>query len=379
MARPFILRSAGFPAKLMDEINMPEAAQATDAALACEAAQGQMAADLGESLRVSFSQRRDSALRWKTAQKAFQKGRAFTAEELAACEDDAQLHARLSAWNAAVLNAADAQAHAASVFERELQGSRRALRALVANERFREAVFLSSPHMYEAGLQRFLASPLQPERCAEDKRTERQLVMYLQRVCTKNETTSFFGPIGYGRFGVEAGARPDSPRASAAWPVSWQQQTELGRRETFMAYWAVEALAAALAELPCVRLALKPQMPRSFKRMDKRTLFAAAQNKTVTLPSAWADLLDHVEQGDSVAALLQRHDPAVLETLEKRGLLKTSIGIPINETRTLEYLVCWVDALPADAQLLGWRTGLHRLLALKADFAGAGLAHAIPA
>lgn len=368
MASPFILRSAGFAARLMDGLNLQAAAQTTDAALAAETTLATLAAELTQSLRSTFASRRDSALRWKTVQKALAKGRAFEPMELEACADNPELQDRLVAWNAAVAAAAATHAQACSTFEAELEHARRALRVLVADPRFQEAVFLSSPHMYDAGLQHFLRSTHQPLRRAEDKRVERQLVMYLQRFCMKNETTSFFGPIGYGRFDADdkAAAMP------SAWPVRWHQPVALGRCETFMAFWAVDALAQALARLPCVRATLRPQLDRSVRRVGPASIYIAAQCKTVALPPAWAAMLDRIEQGDTVAALT-RDGTAVLDEMERKGLVRTAIPIPLAVTQTLEWLTRFVDGLPEHASLQPWRNGLLHLLETKQAFAAAGL------
>lgn len=369
MARPFILRSAGFAAATMDTLCMHQAAAATDAALQARDDLVALGARLQLDLRSRFAARRESMLRWKTVHKAFNSGRSFSELETDSCRDDAELHLQLMRWNESVRLAGEADAHAEASFAAGLQQARQALHALACDERFQEAVFLSSPHMYSSGLLKFVSSPPGQTRSADDKRLDRQLVMYLQRVCTKNETTSFFGPIGYGRF--DTGSAAD---AKTGWPVSWQQSVPLGCRHTFMAYWAVEVLAAGVSALGTVRTRLHARLQPGVRRASRTTLVIAALNRSVELPAEAADLLDAVQRGDDVQTLLLQHDSELLATMERRGLLQVGIAIPAGEVHTLEYLARQLDPLPDAADLRPWRCGIACLIELKNTFAAAGLA-----
>ena len=80
------------------------------------------------------------------------------------------------------------------------------LHELAGDPRVQEAVFLSSPSMYDNVWSRYLAATERPDN-ANFRRSERQVYTYLQRLCGKNETTSFFGPVGYGK-SVDDGTGP---------------------------------------------------------------------------------------------------------------------------------------------------------------------------
>ncbi|MBB4702384.1 lantibiotic dehydratase [Sphaerisporangium siamense] len=95
---------------------------------------------------------------------------------------------------------------ARATFDAELPARRTALRDLASDERFQEAVWLSSPQMYDRGLRGYVASDVTTARTSRTRSLERQLAGYLQRVSAKNETTSFFGPINYGTFTTPAPA-----------------------------------------------------------------------------------------------------------------------------------------------------------------------------
>lgn len=114
---------------------------------------------------------------------------------------------------------------------------RTVLRARAGNEEIRGAVFLSNPGMYAGMLRSYLARDQVPDN-ARFRRVERQIYRYLQRFCGKNETTSTFGPMGYGEVDAGEGIR-----------VEHRPQ----RRLVLMARWALDQLAAAVARDPGLR------------------------------------------------------------------------------------------------------------------------------
>ncbi len=98
--------------------------------------------------------------------------------------------ARLEAWKAA-------RAALEAAYPAEKERLRRRLHQLAREPDIQEAVFLSSPDMFDNVWARYVAQEPGPEN-ADGRRVERQVYSYLQRFCAKNETTSFFGPMGYG-------------------------------------------------------------------------------------------------------------------------------------------------------------------------------------
>jgi hypothetical protein len=106
-----------------------------------------------------------------------------------------------------------------------------ALRLVLRRADVQEAIFLSNPEVYRNMLVPFLDGPR--PRNARWRRASRQLYTYVQRLCAKNETVSFFGPMAYGtvRPGYGAALRTAVPR----------------RRRVYFAYWAAREVADAVA------------------------------------------------------------------------------------------------------------------------------------
>ncbi len=112
-------------------------------------------------------------------------------------------------------------------FEAEEQRAAASLRAVSQLERFREAVASSSPPVFQ---------DLEKDRWTA--RVERQVGSYIQRLCAKNETMSFFGPINYGRCSAEL---PDGTR------LSWSGPEVLKGRRTYAASWLVQGVMKRIA------------------------------------------------------------------------------------------------------------------------------------
>jgi hypothetical protein len=77
-----------------------------------------------------------------------------------------------------------------------------------------------------------------------NKRLERQLAAYLQRLCTKNETISFFGPINYGV--CEAKSEPSTVH------IEWRDPLSLRARRAHPASWLIRGLVDQIAFSPVV-------------------------------------------------------------------------------------------------------------------------------
>ncbi len=96
--------------------------------------------------------------------------------------------------------------------------------------RLQEAVASSSPPVY-----------LDLVAGRWSSRMERQLASYLQRLCGKNETMSFFGPINYGLLVPGAGEGID---------FQWPGPEVLRARNTYVAAWLAQGLARQISRDP---------------------------------------------------------------------------------------------------------------------------------
>lgn len=217
-------------------------------------------------------------------------------------------------------------------FEKELMVNRGELKKIYLEvEGLQEAVFLSSPNAYENGIKSFLTSEIGKTRINSQRRKERLAAIYLQRLVSKNETASFYGPTNYGTYTMKSG--------------DLEIKTTGGiRRQLFIAYWAVQALAEIIAEDPMIQPYLKPKLSPFIKR-NKNELINASNGKRIKLPSAYLKIV-HETNGiktiqDIALSTEQSLDEClkrVLKLKEKRLIIlgldfATSVFEPFEELK----------------------------------------------
>ena len=203
----FVLRHAGLPFDLLEEFAAPAGLlSAADALL-----------DAEEALIAAAVQAGVPEARVRTAVTAADPG-------LLPAHANPDLRHAASRWRERLRVLGER-------FEAEEERAWSALRLVLSRADVQEAIFLSNPEVYRNMLVPFLAGP--HPRNARWRRASRQLYTYVQRLCAKNETVSFFGPMAYGtvRAGYGAGLRTAEPR----------------RRRVYFAYWAAREVADAVA------------------------------------------------------------------------------------------------------------------------------------
>lgn len=207
-----IVRTTGFPWEWMDRLSAPEAAAVARRLCALQARL--------DELRRSGPRLRRPA---RAVMAALVAGRPIP-------EGHAEAPNQFAAWNEVAQQHMDAHAEFERLFELGERSNREQVRKLASDPRFAEAVASSSPPVY-----------LDIERGRFNNRLERQLASYLQRLCAKNETMSFFGPIHYGRVDPSA---PDGVDAR------WQGPAVLRGRKAYAASWLVQGVWRKLAFEP---------------------------------------------------------------------------------------------------------------------------------
>lgn len=335
----FVLRHAGFPFDWLEELGVGEAVeQAADAVLAAEA---EVLAAAGERHAPAVTRQLELGKLARTPKGA---GAGFALA--------------VEAWQAALaVFTARWTAERARI---RAQLRRRALDPLV-----QEAVFLSSPATFDNVWRRYLARD--PERDdADARRGERTVYTYLQRLCAKNETTSFFGPMGYG----ERAADPD-----AGFEVFHRGPV---RRRTFFAFWAVTALARTIArdrelavDIPLARNPL-------FEFGEQRARCPALGLDVPVDPVA-ARLLDALQTTSSIRGLaaattlrVQEVFAALLPLLKSTALIH-GLGFDAHSLSTFESVREALVRLPPGGARARWERELADLDALKMRFQEGGL------
>jgi hypothetical protein len=225
---------------------------------------------------------------------------------------------------------------------------------------------MSNPSVHENVWLRYLAADDERPN-AEHRRRERLVYTYLQRLCGKNETASFFGPMAYGEVAGDGWAEVELLPPAAA------------RRRVLFSHWAVELLARAVNEEPDLAahlpLRLNPLLTVEGDRVRLRGQAAGAR-----VPRATAALLAAVQRGAGSLAAAAREAGCgeadaerALAPLLRAGLARRGLAIEGEDVDLLAQLLAGVRALPASDARDRWRARLEELGRLAGEFEAAGL------
>src|SRR5271154_1935443 len=176
-----------------------------------------------------------------------------------------------------------------------------AIPGIHADPRFQEAVTWQNP-----GLAQFLHDhDAGPGAARRSKRRQRELVIasYLQRYCLKNDTIGFFGPVGWASAG-----------SGAAGLVVVPGEQLLARRTTYFEVWAIDKVAAAIAQQGRALGWLRPRRTRSV-HLDGNVLHRP-HRKPVTLTDAELRVLLACDGSRTISDVLDEAG-----TPQARGLL----------------------------------------------------------
>lgn len=166
------------------------------------------------------------------------------------------LQAALRGWNERFTMMSAAVDDLVAGWDAAVLEVRRRLHRLAADSALHEAATLLSPS-FRAALVRYAADPLMTAPNAKIRSLEQRLVLYLQRLVAKNETNSFFGPVG------EAVLDP-----SADEPVQVDGEPGAGSPAVFSSPRVAEAIAAAMAEDPALRDHLLPRRSPAYRSAE---------------------------------------------------------------------------------------------------------------
>ncbi|RJS18782.1 hypothetical protein DRW03_24290 [Corallococcus sp. H22C18031201] len=331
-----VVRTTGFPFDWLERLGWPEAVAW---ARRLEAERRALDALRAEGPRVKRPPRAVLA--------ALKAGRPVDTEGLESPE-------RFAAWNA---RAAEAQA-AESAFDaavvRERDAADAALASFRREPRFLEAIASSSPPV---------AKDLLSGR--EGARLERQVASYLQRVCAKNETMGFFGPINYGAL---------APEAATGVSVRWSGPRVLRGRNTFAASWLVQGLVRAVAFDPDVAPWLVLRR-KAFAEVPGRKAAPAPASAEELLPRL-VELADGTRPLASLASSLGVEPGLAREAARlgcDKGLLTHPLEVPAAAHHPVDDLSERVAGLPGAASRRHAR-GLAALAACMARYSAADAA-----
>lgn len=290
-----------------------------------------------------------------------------------------------AAWSAAIDVAETASADFISNYKDVLQGTSRAVADRFQANQMKNVLLISNHHSYRV-FEDFLNRPLRLGKEGLLDRRDRAkidtLVMYLQRICAKNDTTSHFGPFTLGYV--------DAAISTISWNGVGPQQAK-----AFYSHWAAEEIAAVISHTYPNAPWLRPRRrPGAF--LDGTCLqllesefeppFIGDAHRAVSLlppediDSRDADILvlctgqhtlhqiyqswrtDRQEDWDKFLDRV-RHLKAV-------GALSVELEVPVGIPHPIAQLL---DDLPATYELSGWRHELETATQSLAEFPAADL------
>jgi hypothetical protein len=307
------------------------------------------------------------------ASQRVRRRRSLAPEKLAAVRSAGHVEeaADLEAYDAAIRHIEAELAAGEALLIEENGLVREALRAQVSDPRVREAVFLSSPGALE-GIDRFRAESGAGH--GRDRWCQRLALRYMQRLCSKNDTISFFGPMTWGRF---------DPAAAAGLDLRWKGPG-VTSRHVFYEHWAADKLARAMerhAQLR-VRLPFAVRYPFAWGAEGLMLHHALAGPIRRPQPPAGEALLRALAEGAVAGPALERAAAAAgiagpelvtaLDALLDQGVVE-AFSVPIEALHPVEDLLATLRAAaPASPARALWEARLGDLVGLKERFTAAG-------
>jgi hypothetical protein len=195
-----------------------------------------------------------------------------------------------------------------------------------------------------------------PPRKKRDRARERHLLLYLQRICAKNDTLSEFGPGGWGTIDQGAEAIRLAPKPGIA------------KRETFLERWTAHGVAAALNADPAIRAELSPRLNPNGRIDGNQFVFTDTDARAALDPAA-IELLRRCD-GGTPAHLFERGVES-LEWLAAKGIIRWEVEVPALEPHAFDVLVSDVTKWRDGPVRTSWLNALQPIAALPGKFAEA--------
>lgn len=365
----FWMRSAGFPFELLDALEMRQ-----DSALLerHEALIDSIAT--AETLLLDMVAA-DSPGALPKLQRKFREGLPVSATDM-----PASVRERSHPWfqrRLADLGACQAQLPALQqAFAQAQAGGRRRLVEALSSPEAREALFLSNPESLQR-IDALIATFAQPQ-VQVDSRTRQRLRLawnYLQRLCAKNDTCSFFGPITWG----QVDRTQDRPLLLQSRPGPW-----LAQRESFFEHWVVLRLSQALYADPSLQDALPLRLGQGCHLQGEVLHYPLARHKRLqgsalallrALAGAPAQGISRAELLDTLQAQGHAADEcaALLAFFQDKGVTEAALQIAPGQCTgpgALQRLKQGLGTLRAPASVLGrWMALIDALEADRQQFA----------
>jgi hypothetical protein len=316
IASPFLIRLAGAPFDVLEQLATTEASAAARELLAIE----RDLADLRPAAWAFLRERERELTRSeiKAWRNALRNNKAPVNE---------QPRKELREFAAATRALHDAQLELTRKLERAVTDSRCVLFETSARVLPGYLVFASEHAHYLIDL--LTAEQALPPRNSRARERERHLLLYLQRIASKNDTFSEFGPSVWGNIS-------NNQRT-----LNVDATTNTKERQAYPERWVAHALAAAMNVDPEVVQELRPKLNPNGTLVNDRFVF----NDTGECIQLRPEQLDFIHQCDGntpmrdLTANIRKHGTTdTLRELVERKMLINEVQVPAMEPFACEVL-----------------------------------------
>jgi Lantibiotic dehydratase, N terminus len=177
-----------------------------------------------------------------------------------------------------------------------------------------------------------------PARNSQERKRERHLLLYLQRIAAKNDTFSEFGPCAW------------VGREQPATGLKFEARPGVAQRETFLERWCAHALAAVLNADAEIFPELRPRLNPNGRLVANRFI-ATDRGKTVELTPEQMEIVARCdgqtpvrelvkcpEIGDETELVPSNHESQIIHDLVSKEVLIAAIEVPAMEPFAFEIL-----------------------------------------
>lgn len=300
LARNFVLRMTGFPVELIDSLAAPKLADLTDEALAARQRYVTGSHALLSSPLISRSMRRE-----------LKRGLPLDGNTGDMTSGGEALSKEISELNRALACEVELRRRSDELYGEELERVRKLLYQFVMDKPFQEVLLLSS-----SGLGRFTPKEPHPPavRNSHVRQREFSWISYLQRLTTKNETISFFGPCTWGEFDTQE-------PAAVAIKLSEQHVSE---RAVYVERWVCDLLAELMSADPQVQPLLPLRLADDLAIEGTQGVFLNT-GKTVPLSPAEREFLESCANSKRYSL----ESPLAGNLLEQKVLIRV-VQVPVT-------------------------------------------------
>jgi hypothetical protein len=193
-----------------------------------------------------------------------------------------------------------------------------------------------------------------PPRNKQARAHERTILLYLQRICAKNDSLSAFGPEGWGTVEREITGLKLAPTPGIA------------KRESFLERWTAHGVAAALNADPEIRFELSPRLHPNGRLHGDRFVFSDTA-ESVSLESHIIAVLAHCD-GKTPAHSLGV-EMQLLEQLARQNIIRWEVEVPALEPYAFNVLISDISQWRDGPTRKRWLELLQPIAALPVKFA----------